>query len=70
MSKRITEQFSKAALSDDGALEQVLCQIAKVQHQAVEQHAYLIFLEHGGTHGHDLDDWLEAERLLFGCRCF
>ena len=70
MSKRITEQFSKAALSDDGALEQLLCQSARIQHQAIEQRAYQMFLGHDGTHGHDLHDWLEAERLLFGSRCF
>jgi hypothetical protein len=70
MSKGITEQFSKAALSEDGALEQLLCQSAGVQRQAIEQRAYQMFLEHGGTHGQDLHDWLEAERLLFGPRCF
>jgi hypothetical protein len=26
--------------------------------------AYHLFLERGGVHGHDLDDWLRAERLL------
>jgi len=70
MSKSIMEQFSKAALSEDGALENLLCQSARIQRQAIEQRAYQMFLEHGGTHGQDLDDWLEAERLLFGPRCF
>ena len=26
--------------------------------------AYLLFLERGGTHGYDQDDWLTAEREL------
>jgi Protein of unknown function (DUF2934) len=28
--------------------------------------AYAIYLQRGGTHGHDFDDWLEAERELVG----
>ncbi len=30
--------------------------------------AYELFQERGGTHGHDLDDWLEAERLVLAER--
>lgn len=26
--------------------------------------AHRLFLERGGIHGHDVDDWLEAERQL------
>lgn len=65
---QIQRTYDEAMLLDDGALEQLLWQIARVQHKAIEQRAYQIFLDHGGTHGHDLDDWLEAERLLVGSR--
>jgi len=26
--------------------------------------AHQLYMERGGTHGHDVDDWLEAERRL------
>lgn len=63
---RIQRTYDEAMLLDDGALEQLLWQIARVQHKAIEQRAYQIFLDRGGTHGQDLHDWLEAERLLVG----
>lgn len=66
LSKNITEQVSKAVHSENGALEQLISQSAKIQHQGIEKRAYQMFLEHDGTHGHDLDDWLEAQQLLFG----
>jgi hypothetical protein len=27
--------------------------------------AYQIYIERGGAHGHDVDDWLQAEHELF-----
>lgn len=64
----ITEQGSKAAHSENGVLELLISLSAEIQRQSIEKRAYQLFFEHGGTHGHDLDDWLEAERLLFGPR--
>jgi hypothetical protein len=32
--------------------------------EAIAQRAYEIFLERGGTHGNDSDDWLQAELEL------
>jgi len=32
--------------------------------QEIRQRAYEIHLEHGGVHGRDQDDWLQAEREL------
>ncbi|MEW6324560.1 MAG: DUF2934 domain-containing protein [Nitrospirota bacterium] len=32
--------------------------------QRIAERAYGIYLERGQHHGHDLDDWLEAERLI------
>ncbi len=31
--------------------------------QRIAEKAYGIYLERGQQHGHDLDDWLEAERV-------
>jgi len=30
----------------------------------IARRAYQLFEERGGLHGHDVDDWLEAEREL------
>jgi hypothetical protein len=32
--------------------------------EEIRQRAYEIHVERGGTHGQDLDDWLQAEREL------
>ena len=36
--------------------------------EAVALRAYDLFITRGATHGHDLDDWLEAERELRNSR--
>lgn len=36
----------------------------KSLHQIVEKKAYEIYEKRGKEHGKDLDDWLEAERIL------
>jgi Protein of unknown function (DUF2934) len=37
---------------------------AQVKHDDVARRAYDLFLARGCEHGHDLDDWLQAEREL------
>ncbi len=32
--------------------------------EEIERRAYEIYLERGGSHGQDLEDWLQAERDL------
>jgi hypothetical protein len=32
--------------------------------EEIQQRAYEIHMERGGTHGQDMDDWLQAEREL------
>jgi len=34
----------------------------------ISEVAYELFLKRGATHGNDLGDWLEAERLVLGER--
>jgi hypothetical protein len=34
--------------------------------EEIEQRAYQIYVERGGADGHDVDDWLQAERELSG----
>jgi hypothetical protein len=31
----------------------------------IEQNAYDLYQKRGQTHGHDLDDWLKAERMVW-----
>ena len=33
-------------------------------HGEIAQRAYNLFLSRGGEHGHDLEDWLQAEHEL------
>jgi DUF2934 family protein len=35
---------------------------AAMTHRDVTRRAYELYEERGGEHGHDLDDWLQAER--------
>jgi len=34
-------------------------------HEEIAVRAYEIFLERGSEHGHDFDDWLQAQQELF-----
>ena len=34
--------------------------------EEIELRAYQIYVERGGADGHDVDDWLQAERELLG----
>ncbi len=36
----------------------------KLDAAQVAQRAYEMYLQRGGTHGHDLEDWLAAEQEL------
>ena len=36
----------------------------KPTHEEIGLRAHQIYIERGGTHGRDMDDWLEAERQL------
>ena len=35
-----------------------------VDREALARLAYELYLRRGGEHGHDVEDWLEAERIL------
>jgi len=66
MYERITKEISNTSLSDTGMLEQIFGRAAELQHQAIALRAHQVFLERGGAHGRDLQDWLAAKRELFG----
>jgi hypothetical protein len=64
MSTQPKEHFPNSDGSDEKRLHEQLCQLAGLQRRQIERRAYEIFLNRGGTHGHDLDDWLQAQRDL------
>jgi uncharacterized coiled-coil protein SlyX len=66
MSRQPEEQFPKSAISDERRIEELFCQVAGFQRKQIERRAYQIFLNRGGIHGHDVDDWLQAQRELLG----
>ncbi len=35
-------------------------------HERIARKAFELYEQRGWQHGHDLDDWLKAERLIFG----
>jgi hypothetical protein len=35
-----------------------------IHYEEVARVAFELFLKRGGAHGHDRDDWLEAERIV------
>jgi hypothetical protein len=41
-----------------------------VFHDSIASRAYELFERRGATHGHELDDWLQAERELAGKRTY
>ena len=41
-------------------------QPAAVTNEEIARHAYALYLARGAEHGHDVEDWLQAERELHG----
>ncbi|HYX92558.1 MAG TPA: DUF2934 domain-containing protein [Myxococcaceae bacterium] len=62
-----TSQTSRKVRSDSQpasmAPANVLAQ-PRPTHEEIARRAYEIFVARGGEHGHDVDDWLQAEREL------
>ena len=38
--------------------------IAASSESEIAKEAYALFLDRGGAHGHDVEDWLRAEQIL------
>lgn len=48
---------------------QELLQLDQELHDLIAQRAFELFQRRGGQHGHDIDDWLQAEsEVLHSCR--
>ena len=50
--------------SKSGTMEPEKAAIQTIEHELVAELAHELFLARGAGDGHDLDDWLEAERFL------
>jgi hypothetical protein len=48
----------------DGAAVPSASPLAESSQAEVAKEAYGLFLERGGVHGHDVEDWLRAEQIL------
>jgi Protein of unknown function (DUF2934) len=54
------------AIGNRGAMLLFNTLLGPATHDEIARRAYEIFEERGRLHGHDLDDWLQAERELRG----
>jgi hypothetical protein len=52
------------AEADDRASKSHALQPATVAHADIARRAFELYCDRGCQHGHDLDDWLQAERAL------
>lgn len=63
--RRATRASSRKATAKKTTTRKRGTRVTYVPSEAeIQQRAYQIFLNRGGEHGHDLDDWLQAEREL------
>lgn len=56
--------MSKTGKSSSSALKKVRAPKSAPTQKEIAQRAYAIYLERGGTPGHELEDWIRAEREL------
>ncbi len=57
---------ARKSRSETAAARPELSRVRAVSREEIARRAYLLFLERGGEHGHDLADWLRAEAELTG----
>jgi hypothetical protein len=62
MAERKTKSVTRSAATRKART----VKIVEMDAAQVAQRAYERFLQRGGTHGHDLEDWLAAEQELRG----
>lgn len=69
MKENMMKRSSEVTLANKGIValfsEHHLFDEMRDVHHLIAQRAYQLFADHGSTDGHDLDDWLRAERELF-----
>ena len=53
-----------APTQPEAAVEETDELVDSTREQAIRARAYEIYLERGGQPGHDVDDWIQAEREI------
>jgi hypothetical protein len=64
----LEEQVSRSMYALDRGERPGVNDASGATDDAIAQRAYELYLARGGTHGADMDDWLQAERELRGER--
>ncbi len=70
MPKTAKTKNQATSVEQDSAVEQIALSPDAPQartaptEEEIAQRAYEIFLQRGGDHGNDIEDWLQAERQL------
>ena len=62
--RKSTSTRSRKTAAAVAALQEPLPKAHASLDEAIADLAHRLYLERGGAHGRDLDDWLEAERRL------
>jgi hypothetical protein len=62
--RRKSDQRSSAAIRTGG--DALPVNVSRDTHGAVARRAYELYEHRGGEHGHDWDDWFQAEREING----
>jgi len=62
--RRTRPQEAVATADDRASASRSVSQPAPLDHHAIAHRAFEIYCERGGLHGHDLEDWLQAEDEL------
>ena len=55
---------AERAIANERAPKSRVTQQAAVTDSDIARRAYELFLARGGEHGHDVEDWVQAEREL------
>ena len=62
--RKSTSTRSRKTAAAVAAVQEPLPKAQRSLDEAIAEIAHHLYLERGGSHGHDIDDWLEAERRL------
>jgi hypothetical protein len=62
--RKSTPTRSRKAAAAVAAVQESRPKAQRSLDEAIADLAHRLYLERGGDHGHDLDDWFEAERRL------
>lgn len=70
MSPKISKNTKSSKQRAETSLQTTTGAVGNVpDHVTIMRRAYEIHLERGGLQGHDLDDWLQAEREILETSC-